>query len=135
MNLGTVLLKTAAVILLLFLLSLAGAISFPAAATIASGTGTGLSGLLLFLAVMIVLSIVGNLIGRGIRTIKQPLEALILAFVGSFFMGAILIIFTVLNLPGTARINLGWLGTSWYSSFLAMLLIGAPLMLVFIVTD
>jgi hypothetical protein len=84
---------------------------------------------------MIFLSIIGNLLGRGIRTIKKPLEALIIAFVGSFFMGAILIIFTVLNLPGTLRLNVNWLGTSWYSIFLTFLFVGAPLMLVFVVVD
>ncbi|SRR6266567_8760930 len=135
MKLNSLLLKTVAVILLLFLLSLAGAITFPGFSTVASSTGTGLSGLLLFLGLMIILSIIGNLLGAGIRTIKKPLEALIIAFVGSFFMGAILIIFTVLNLPGTVRVNLAWLGTSWYSAFLAFLFIGAPLMLVFIVVD
>jgi hypothetical protein len=40
-----------------------------------------------------------------------------------------------LNLPGTVRINLSWLGTSWYSAFLTFLFIGAPLMLVFLVVD
>jgi hypothetical protein len=134
MNLGSLLLKTVAVILLLFLLSLAGAVIFPGLSTVSS-TGIGLSGLLLFLGLMIILSVIGNLLGRGIRTIKKPLEALLLAFVGSFFMGAILIIFTVLNLPGTVRINIDWLGTSWYSPFLTFLFVGAPLMLVFIAVD
>jgi hypothetical protein len=135
MKLNSLLLKTVAVILLLFLLSLANAISFPAFADVAGNTGGGFSGLLLFLGLMIVLSIIGNLLGAGIRTIKKPLEALLIAFVGSFFMGAILIIFTVLNLPGTVRVNLGWLGGNLYSEFLTFLLIGAPLMIVFIVVE
>ena len=129
------LLKTVTVSLLLFLLSLANAISFPAFSDVASNAGGGFSGLLLFLGLMIILSIVGNLLGAGIRTIKKPLEALLIAFVGSFFMGAILLIFTVLNLPGAVRVNLTWLGTSWYSAFLAFLLIGAPLMIVFVVVE
>src|SRR5689334_17389526 len=133
MKLNSLLVKTVAVILLLFLLSLANAISFPAFSDVAGNTGAGFSGLLIFLGLMIVLSIIGNLLGAGIRTIKKPLEALLIAFVGSFFMGAILIIFTVLNLTGTVHVNLGWLGTSWYSEFLTFLLIGAPLMIVFIV--
>lgn len=135
MKLNSLLLKTVAVILLLFLLSLANAISFPAFADVAGNTGAGFSGLLLFLGLMIILSIIGNLLGAGIRTIKKPLEALLIAFVGSFFMGAILIIFTVLNLPGTVRVNLSWLGGGLYSEFLTFLLIGAPLMIVFIVVE
>jgi hypothetical protein len=132
MKLNSLLIKTVAVIMLLFLLSLANAISFPAFSSV---SGTGFSGLLLFLGLMIIVSVVGNLLGAGIRTIKKPLEALLIAFVGSFFLGAILIIFTVLNLPGTVRVNLTWLGTSWYSAFLTFLFIGAPLMLVFIVVE
>ena len=135
MKLNSLLIKTVAVILLLFLLSLANAISFPAFSTVASNSGTGFSGLLLFLGLMIILSIIGNLLGTGIRTIKKPLEALLIAFVGSFFMGAILVIFTVLNLPAAVRVNLTWLGTSWYSAFLAFLFIGSPLMVVFIVVE
>lgn len=134
MTTSSLLLKTVTVILLLFLLSLAGAITWPALST-AGSTGIGLNGLLLFLGLMIILSIIGNLLGRGIRTIKKPWEALLIAFVGSLFMGAMLIIFTALNLPGTMRINIAWLGANWYSPFLTFLFIGAPLMLVFIVVD
>ena len=134
MKLSSLLLKTVTVIVILFLLSLANAITFPAFSDVAGGTA-GFSGLLLFLGLMIIVSVVGNLLGAGIRTIKKPLEALLIAFVGSFFMGAILVIFTVLNLPGTVRVNLTWLGASWYSAFLAFLFIGAPLMIVFIVVD
>lgn len=134
MNLNSLLLKTVTVILLLFLLSLAGAITWPSFSTI-NNTNIGLSGLLLFLGLMITLSVVGNLLGRGIRTIKKPIEALVIAFVGSFFMGATLIIFTVLNVPATLRLNVNWLGASWYSMFLTFLFVGAPLMLVFIVVD
>lgn len=132
MKLNSLLVKTVTVIILLFLLSLANAISFPTFSTV---SGTGFSGLLLFLGLMLIISIIGNLLGAGIRTIKKPLEALLIAFVGSFFLGATLVIFTVLNLPGTVRVNLIWLGTSWYSAFLAFLFIGAPLMLVFIVVE
>jgi len=134
MNFGMVALKALVVLVLLFLFSLAGALTFPALAAVGAN-GTGLVGLLFLILAMLVLSIIGNLLGRGIRSIKKPLEALILAFVGSFFMGAALALFTVLNIPNTARVNLGWLGTSWYSPFLALLFLGAPLMLVFLVAE
>jgi hypothetical protein len=134
MNFHSLLLKTVTVILVLLLLSLAGAITLPAISTIGN-SNIGLNGTLLFLGLMIILSVIGNLLGSGIRSIKKPLEALVIAFVGCFFMGAILIIFTVLNLPGTLRLNTGWLGTNWYSEFLTFLFVGAPMMLVFITVD
>ncbi len=104
MNFGMVALKALVVLVLLFLFSLAGALTFPALANIGA-SGTGLVSLLFLILAMLVLSIIGNLLGRGIRSIKKPLEALILAFVGSFFMGAALALFTVLNIPNTARVN------------------------------
>ena len=135
MNFGMVALKALVVLVLLFIFSLAGALTFPAISTLAGSNGTGFTSLLFLLLAMLGLSIIGNLLGRGIRSIKKPLEALILTFVGSFFLGAALALFTVLNIPNTARINLGWLGTSWYSPFLALLFIGAPIMLVFLVAE
>ncbi len=135
MNFGSLAVKALVVIVLLFLLSLAGAVTFPALSVITSGAGAGLTSLLFLLIAMLVLSIIGNLLGRGIRSVKKPLEALILTFIGSFFMGAALALFAVLNVPYTARINLGWLGSSWYSPILTLLFIGAPLMLVFLVAE
>ena len=136
MNFGLVALKALIVLVLLFLLSLARAITFPALTVITGADGSaGISSLLYLIVAMLVLSIIGNLLGRGIRSIKKPVEALILTFVGSFFMGSALALFAVLNIPYTARLNLTWLGTSWYSPFLALLFIGAPLMLVFLVAE
>ncbi len=135
MNFGMVALKALVVLVLLFLFSLAGALTFPTLASVTGSNGAGLTSLLFLILAMLVLSIIGNLLGRGIRSIKKPLEALILTFVGSFFMGAALALFTVLNIPNTARINLNWLGLSWYSPFLTLLFIGAPLMLVFLVAE
>lgn len=135
MNFGSVALKAVIVLVLLFLLSLAGALTFPALSVITGNSGAGLAGLLYLILAMLVLSVVGNLLGRGIRTVKKPLDGLILTFVGAFFMGAILAIFAVLNIPYTARLNFNWLGTSWYSPLLTLLFIGTPLMLVFTSVD
>jgi hypothetical protein len=135
MNFGAVALKALVAIALLFLLSLAGAITFPFVTVFTNGAGAGIASILFLLAAMLALSIVGNLMARGIRSIKKPIEALILAFVGAFFIGAALALLALLNIPYAAHINLQWLGTSWYSPILAMLLIGAPLMLVFIVGE
>src|SRR2546423_477689 len=105
MNFGSLALKAVVIIVLLFLLSLAGAITFPVLSVITGGTGAGLASLLFLLLAMIVLSIIGNLIGRGIRSVKKPMEALVLTFVGAFFMGAALAIFLILKIPFTPNIN------------------------------
>jgi hypothetical protein len=135
MNFGSLVIKALIVMLLLFLLSLGGAITFPNLATLAANAGAGLSGLLLFLAAILILSVIGNLLGRGIRSLKKPFEVHVLAFVGSFFMGAALSLFAVLNVPNAIRVNLQWLGTAWYSPLLALLFIGVPLMMVFLLPD
>ncbi len=132
MNFGSIALKALIVLVVLFLLSLAGALTFPALSIVTGSSGAGLASLLYLILAMFVLSVVGNLLGRGIRSVKKPLDGIILTFVGSFFMAAALAIFAVLNIPYTARLNLSWLGTNWYSPLLTLLFIGAPLMLVFI---
>ncbi len=135
MNFGSVMVKALIVLVLLFLLSLAGAITFPLLTVVTGGAGAGLSSILLFLLAIVLLSLVGNLIARGIRSVKKSAEALILAFVGSFFMGAVLTIFALLNIPYTVRVNLAWTGNSWYSPILTLFFIGIPLMLAFLVGD
>jgi hypothetical protein len=135
MNFGSVVVKAVVILVLLFLLSLAGAITFPVLAVITSGTGAGITSILLFLLAILLLSLVGNLIARGIRSVKRSVEAIILVFVGAFFMGAILAVFALLNIPYTVRVNLAWLGTTWYDPILTLLFIGLPLMVVFLVGD
>ncbi len=135
MNFGSVAIKTLVVLVLLYFFSLAGALTFPALTVITSGTGAGISSILLFLLAMLLLSLVGNLIARGIKGVKKNGEALLLVLVGSFFMGAILAVFALLNIPYTVHVNTSWLGTNWYSPLLALLFIGIPLMVVFLVGD
>jgi hypothetical protein len=136
MNFGSLVIKAVVIILLLFLLSLANAITFPnIAAVISTNAGSGLTSIFLFLASILILSIIGNLLGRGIRSLKKPFEIMILAFVGSFFLGAALALFEVLSVPNAIHVNLNWVGVSWYSPLLTLLFIGTPLMLVFMVSD
>ena len=134
MNFGALALKALVIIGILFLLSLAGAVTFPITSVLSNG-GAAITSLLFLILAIIILSVIGNLLGRGIRSVKKPMEALILAFVGSFFMGAALTLFEILRIPNTAVIHLNWLGTNWYSPILALLFIGAPLMLVFMVAE
>ena len=135
MNFGSVMIKALVVLVLLFLLSLAGAITFPLLTVITGGAGAGVTSILLFFLAIVLLALVGNLIARGIKSVKKSGEALILAFVGSFFMGAVLTIFALLNIPYTIRVNLAWTGTAWYSPILTLFFIGIPLMLAFLVGD
>lgn len=135
MNFGSIALKSLIILVILFLLSLAGALTFPAVSIITGNSGAGFASLLYLILAMFILSVIGNLLGRGIRSVKKPLDGVILTFVGAFFMGAALAIFAVLNIPYTARLNLNWVGTSWYSPLLSILFIGAPLMLVFTSVD
>jgi hypothetical protein len=135
MNFGALVLKSLVVVLLLFLLSLAGAITFPSLTTIVGSTQTGLTSFLFLIVAILILSVIGNLLGRGIRSLKKPVETLFLSFIGSFFMGAALSLFAVLNVPNSIHVNLTWLGTSWYSPLLALLFTGTPLMLVFLVAE
>ena len=136
MNFGSLAIKALFIILLLFLLSLANAITFPNVITsLTSNAGTGLTSIFLFLASILVLATLGSLLGRGIRSLKRPVEVLVLVFIGSFFLGAALALFEVLQIPNAIHVNLNWVGDSWYSPLLTLLLIGAPIMLVFMVSD
>jgi amino acid transporter len=131
MNFGSVVVKALVTVVVLFLLSLAGAITFPVLAVITSGTNVAIISILLFLLAMLLLALLGTLIARGIKSVKRTFEAILLAFVGALFLGAILAVFALLNIPYTIRVNLNWLGTAWYAPLLSLLFIGAPLMLVY----
>jgi hypothetical protein len=114
---------------------LCGAIVFPVSFAVANFAGAGILDLVFLFAAMLVLALIGSLLGRGIRSMKKPIEALLSAFAGSFAMGGVLALFAVLNIPYAARINPTWLGTNWYSAALAMFLIGTPIMLTFLVGE
>jgi hypothetical protein len=135
MNFGSLALKALVILILLFLLSLAGAVTFPFGTIIASGTGATLSSILFVILILFMISIIGYLIGRGVRSVKKPLEALFLAFVGSFAMGGSLALFAFINTPFAPQLHLYWLGTLWYDPLLALLFVGAPLMMVFLVAE
>jgi hypothetical protein len=135
MNFASILTKTLVVLIILFLLSLTGALTFPILAAITNGTSSGLTSILIFLLAIILLSIIGNLLARGIKSVKNSGEALLLGFVGAVAMGGILTILAQLNVPYTMTVNLSWVGTNWYSSFLSILFIGIPLMFVFLIGD
>ncbi len=135
MNFASILIKTLVVLIVLFLLSLMGALTFPILAAITNGTGSGVSSILIFLLAIILLSIIGNLLAKGIKSVKNSGEGLLLGFVGALALGGILTILAQLKVPYTVTVNLAWAGTSWYSAFLSILFIGIPLMFVFLIGD
>ena len=135
MNFASILTKTLVVLIVLFLLSLTRALTFPILTAITNGTSSGISSILVFLLAIILLSIIGNLLARGITSGKKSGEGLLLGFVGAIAMGGILTILAQLNVPYTVTVNLAWAGTNWYSPFLSILFIGIPLMFVFLIGD
>ena len=126
MNFGSVMVKALMVLVLLFLLSLAGAITFPLLTVVTGGAGAGLSSILLFLLAIVLLSLVGNLIARGIQSVKKSAEALIWRLL-VFLHGSYPYNIRILNIPLPVRVNLAWTGNSWYSPILTLLFIGIPL--------
>lgn len=135
MNFGSIMIKTLVVLVVLFCLSLTGAITFPITTAITNGTSSGITSILLFIVAVLLLSVIGYLLAKGVKSVKKSGEGILLGFVGALAMGGILAIFTQLNIPYTVTVNLNWTGTSWYSPFLTILFIGLPLMFVFLIGD
>ena len=121
------------IFVMLFLLSLAGAITLPTLFT--GADGNGLASILFLIVTVLGISVIGYLLGKGIRTVKKPVEAFIATYVSALSLGGVLALFAVLNIPFTVRVNLGWLGTNWYSPVLALLIIGTSLMLIFLASE
>ena len=133
MKIGKMLVSVIMVFLLLLTFSLVGALTFP---TLPSSNTTMESYLLDFLFLllpMIMLTLGAFFLGTGVRSIKNSLQALGLAYVGALFIGGILALLTLFNFPYSAHVNFGWLGSSWYSLWLTLFLIGSPIMLAFVV--
>ena len=82
---------------------------------------------------MIVLTAMGHFLGVGIKNVKKPLEAVILAYGSAFVIGGVLALMTLLKFPYSAQLKLNWLGTAWYDPWLLIFFIGAPIILTFVV--
>ena len=133
MNIGRLIANIIIVFFLLIILSFVNAVTFPGLPSTGATLATYVSQFLLLLVPVIILSIIGFFLGRGIRSIKSPMEALGLAYVGALIIGGILGLLTLLNFPYSAHINFAWLGAAWYAPWLALFLIGAPILLTFMV--
>ena len=133
MNMPRMLLSVVFVFLLLFVFSLVGALTFPALPSANSGVAAYLSDFLLLLLPVVLLTLIASFLGTGIRSIKKSIQALGLAYVSALVIGGALALLTEFNFPYSAHVNFGWLGSSWYSPWLTLFLIGSPIILAFVV--
>lgn len=133
MNIGKALVNVVIVFLLLLIFSSAGAITAPTFPAANSTLDTFVLGILVLLLPVIILSLIAFFLGNGIRSIKNRFQALGLTYVSALIIGGVLALFTLLNFPYSAHVNFVWLGHNWYSAWLTMFLIGAPIILAFIV--
>lgn len=121
------------VFLLLLGFSLVGALTIPALPSANTQMETYLLDFLYLLLPVVILTLIAFLLGSGVRSIKNSVQALGLAYVSALVVGGVLALLTVLNFPYSAHVNFNWLGTAWYSSWLTLFIIGAPIMLAFVV--
>src|SRR5438309_1362255 len=120
------------VFLLLLLFSFLGAIVFPTLPNTSTAIGAFGTDLLLLILPVVVMACIGYFLGRGIRSMKNPFEALGLTYVSAFLIGGVLGLLTVLNFSYSAHVNFTWLGGTWYASLVTIFLIGAPITLAFL---
>jgi hypothetical protein len=95
--------------------------------------------LILFIIVSLVvaaieLNIIGTILVKGIRSVKKPFGLAVLAHYFSVFLCGYMIAFlTPLSFPYSVHLNLSWLGTQWLAQLLTMILVGSPILLVFMI--
>jgi hypothetical protein len=121
------------VLLALLLFSFLGAVSFPGLPSTNSSLETYARAFLLLIIPGITMGVIGHFLGRGIRSIKNSFEALGLTYVSAFIIGSILALLSLLNFGFSVHVNFSWLGATWYGSLFTIFLIGAPIMLAFLV--
>jgi len=121
------------VFLVLILFSFLGAVSFPGLPAINSSLDTFVRAFLLLLIPGIIMGIMGHFLGKGIRGIKNSFEALGLTYVSAFLLGAILALLSLLNFAYSVHVNFNWIGTTWYAQVFTIFIIGASMMLAFLV--
>ena len=133
MNMPKALVNVIIVFLLLLVFSLVGAIKSPGLPSAGTAIDTYFLDFVLLLLPVIVLSLVAFFLGSGIRSIKNRFQALGLAYASALIIGGVLALFTLFNFPYSAQVNFAWLGSDWYSPWLTIFLIGAPIILAFMV--
>lgn len=121
------------VLVILLLFSFIGAVTFPTAVSTSGNIGAYGQDLLSLIVPAVSMSLMGYLLGKGIRGIKGGLEGIGLAYISTFIVGSVLALFTLLNFPYSVHLNFTWLGTSLYAPWISIFLIGAPVLLAFLV--
>lgn len=121
------------VLVVLILFSFLGAVSFPGLPSTSSSLETYLRAFLLLLIPGIIMGIMGYFLGKGIRGIKNSFEALGLTYVSAFLLGAILALLSLLNFAYSVHVNFTWIGATWYAQVFTIFIIGASMMLAFLV--
>jgi hypothetical protein len=135
MNVGLVAVRALVILILLYLLSLGGAITFPLLAIITGFSTVGFFNFILFLLAIFVFAFIGSTIGKGIRSYKSPLIALLLAYASSLAIGGLILLLGLLSIPNAPTINVNWLGTTLISHVLTVILIGTFIMVAFLVGE
>lgn len=121
------------VFVLLLLFTFIGAVIFPGLPTTSTSVTGFITAFLLLILPVLLMALVGYFLGKGIRSLKNPFEALVLAYLSAFLVGGVLALLTVLNFSYSAHVNFTWLGSSWYAPLFTIFLIGAPIILAFLV--
>ncbi len=121
------------VLFILFLLSLAGALKFPGITSLGGIAVTPPANLFFLLLSIVVLTLIAFALGRGIKNIKSTFESILLALTSSIVIGGVLALLAVFKFPYSIQVNLTWLGTNWYDPWIAVFLVGAPILLAFVV--
>jgi magnesium-transporting ATPase (P-type) len=133
MSVGKTITSIIIVYLLLLIFSLVGAVTIPSPPGTNSPVDVDVQNFIFLLFSGLVLSLFAFLLSRGVRSVKSSLEAKGLAYVSALIVGGILALLTFFNFPYAAHVNFSWLGGSWYSPWLTIFLIGAPILLAFVV--
>ncbi|HEX6480817.1 MAG TPA: hypothetical protein VF043_18410 [Ktedonobacteraceae bacterium] len=133
MNLGKWAIQVLFVFLLLIMFALVGALTFPGLTSITGIFLTAPINLLFLVLSVIILTLIAYSLGRGIKSVKSNFDAILLALTSALVIGGLLALLSLLKFPYSVALNLGWLGTNWYDPWIAIFLVGAPIMLAFVV--
>ena len=133
MNLGKWAIQVGFVFFLLIILAIVNALTFPGLTSITGVFVTAPINLFFLILSVIVLALIAYSLGRGIKNIKSPFEAILLSLTSALVVGGLLALLSLLKFPYSVQLNLAWLGTAWYDSWIAIFLVGAPIMLAFVV--
>ena len=125
--------QLAFVFFVLIIFALVGALTFPGLTSVTGVLLTAPVNLLFLIVSVIILAVIAYSLGRGIKSIKSSFESILLSLTSALVIGGLLALLTVFKFPYSVHLNLAWLGTAWYDPWITVFLIGAPIMLAFVV--